>query len=320
MDNSMQNMLDMYLFETNSLIEQLDGILLDSEQADSFSEDDINAIFRIMHTIKGSSAMMQFDSLMTAAHRIEDLFFYIRENGMNHEHSRELFNMLFTASDFMKAEIEKIENDEPLTEDISGITGHIQQVLDLISGKPSEAAGEGGDEAAGGAGSAAEEVLDENHPYGIRVHFDEGLGMENLRAFMVANSIGEAVEDFTVYPPDVETDSSTSAYIVENGVVFGFKNEEEQKTGVALISEAVNIKSFEELRQNQSLQHRKLLRKRKNRLRLRKLLLLQQHLHLQQRQRMIRKHLPKKQPERKATQISRVLSASTFQSWILLWI
>ena len=31
-----------------------------------------------MHTIKGSSAMMEFDSLATVAHRIEDMFFIIR--------------------------------------------------------------------------------------------------------------------------------------------------------------------------------------------------------------------------------------------------
>ena len=80
MDNGMENMLDMYLFETNSLLEQLDEVLLDAEKADTFTSDSVNEIFRIMHTIKGSSAMMEFSSLMTIAHRIEDLFFFIREN------------------------------------------------------------------------------------------------------------------------------------------------------------------------------------------------------------------------------------------------
>ena len=32
MDNGMENMLDMYLFETNSLLEQLDEVLLDAEK------------------------------------------------------------------------------------------------------------------------------------------------------------------------------------------------------------------------------------------------------------------------------------------------
>ena len=80
MGSGNDSILDMYLYETNTLLEQLDGILLAAEQADTFSQDSVNEIFRIMHTIKGSSAMMEFPSLMTVAHRIEDLFFIILSN------------------------------------------------------------------------------------------------------------------------------------------------------------------------------------------------------------------------------------------------
>ena len=73
------SILDMYLYETNTLLEQLDGILLAAEQADTFSEDSVNEIFRIMHTIKGSSAMMEFTGISTLAHAVEDVFFIIRE-------------------------------------------------------------------------------------------------------------------------------------------------------------------------------------------------------------------------------------------------
>ncbi|MEG0091636.1 MAG: Hpt domain-containing protein, partial [Oscillospiraceae bacterium] len=82
MDKNMESMLDMYLFETNTLLEQLDEILLNAEKIGDFTEENINEIFRIMHTIKGSSAMMQFESVMTIAHKVEDLFFIIRQDGM----------------------------------------------------------------------------------------------------------------------------------------------------------------------------------------------------------------------------------------------
>ena len=79
MDNGMESMLDTYLYETNSLLDRLDEMLVADEETEDFSTDDVNEIFRIMHTIKGSSAMMEFGSLSTIAHRIEDLFFYIRD-------------------------------------------------------------------------------------------------------------------------------------------------------------------------------------------------------------------------------------------------
>ena len=116
MSSGSDSILDMYLYETNTLLEQLDGILLAAEQADTFSEENVNEIFRIMHTIKGSSAMMEFTSLMTVAHRIEDLFFIIREKTMEVvplDLRPELFNMLFEAVDFFRGEIEKVENEEP---------------------------------------------------------------------------------------------------------------------------------------------------------------------------------------------------------------
>ena len=48
MSSGSDSILDMYLYETNTLLEQLDGILLAAEQADTFSEENVNEIFRIM--------------------------------------------------------------------------------------------------------------------------------------------------------------------------------------------------------------------------------------------------------------------------------
>lgn len=53
MDNNLDNLLDTYLFETNSLLEQLDELLINAEKNTDFTSDDVNEIFRIMHTIKG---------------------------------------------------------------------------------------------------------------------------------------------------------------------------------------------------------------------------------------------------------------------------
>ena len=129
MDNGSDNMIVMYLFETNSLLEELDGILINSEISKEFTEEDINEIFRIMHTIKGSSAMMEFDSLMKISHKIEDLFFYIRENGMDKFDKGALFDLMFKSNDFLKAEVQKIENGEPLEEDVASFENEINKMF-----------------------------------------------------------------------------------------------------------------------------------------------------------------------------------------------
>ena len=51
-DADMEDMLDIYLLETNQLLEQADEILLNAEKEKSLSKEHINGIFRVMHTIK----------------------------------------------------------------------------------------------------------------------------------------------------------------------------------------------------------------------------------------------------------------------------
>ena len=47
-DPSMEPMLDTFIYETTTLLDQLDQILLDSEKSESFSSDSVNEVFRIM--------------------------------------------------------------------------------------------------------------------------------------------------------------------------------------------------------------------------------------------------------------------------------
>ena len=79
-DPSMEPMLETFIYESTTLLEQLDEILLSSEKSKSLTEDHINEVFRIMHTIKGSSAMMEFNGISTLAHAVEDVFFILRED------------------------------------------------------------------------------------------------------------------------------------------------------------------------------------------------------------------------------------------------
>ena len=77
--NTNEAMLEMFLFETSQLIEQLEQLILSSDKENYYSNTSINEIFRIMHTIKGSAAMMMYQSISALAHSIEDIFFYLRD-------------------------------------------------------------------------------------------------------------------------------------------------------------------------------------------------------------------------------------------------
>ena len=73
------DMLSVYLFENQQLLENLQNIVMEQKDADGFDEDSINEIFRTMHTIKGSSGIMMFDEITKVSHKLEDVFYFIRE-------------------------------------------------------------------------------------------------------------------------------------------------------------------------------------------------------------------------------------------------
>lgn len=248
------SILDMYLYETNTLLEQLDGILLTAEQADTFSEDSVNEIFRIMHTIKGSSAMMEFSSLMTVAHRIEDMFFIVREKGMAvvpEQTKPELFDMLFQAVDFFRGEIEKVENGDPLSQSIDHIVNKINSLIDKIQGNPSAPAAEAPAEAESAPAPAAEaaapavSAVNQDYPYGIHVFFDEGSGMENLRAFMLINSVKDYCGDFVSFPENVETDPSTSDSIADQGFFVWFRTADDRDSAIPGVKNAGSVREYQ---------------------------------------------------------------------------
>ena len=246
MGSGNDSILDMYLYETNTLLEQLDGILLAAEQADTFSQDSVNEIFRIMHTIKGSSAMMEFPSLMTVAHRIEDLFFIIREKTMDAvpmDLRPELFDMLFQAVDFFRGEIEKVENSEPLSESIDSIVDKINSLVNKIQGGGGE---KGEEKSAAPAGEASAPVAaDAAYPFGVHVFFDEGSGMENLRAFMLVTAVKDYSADFITVPENVENDPSTAEAIAESGFFVWFHSAAERDAAIPAVQGAGSVSSYE---------------------------------------------------------------------------
>ena len=107
-----ESMLEMYLFEAIQLLEELEKISIESEKHKKIDTDAINQIFRIMHTIKSSSAMMMFNNVSGLAHSLEDLFYFIREKKNVTINFESLFDLVLSGIDFIKEEVAKIENGE----------------------------------------------------------------------------------------------------------------------------------------------------------------------------------------------------------------
>ena len=248
----MEAMLDMYFYETNSLLEQLDEILLRTEQANAFESDDIKEIFRIMHTIKGSSAMMGFENLSVLAHKAEDMFFVIRENPDIITDVSFVYDLVFQVSDSYKAQIEAIQNNvggEYEQFNFDDLIEKLHNAKEKLSGEASGAAAPAQAAPAADAKTTAPAATEPagNGKTTVRVFFEEGCQMENLRAFLLINTIKDECSFLEYTPADVETNSESSKEIIDHGFLITFSAEDNQDYILKQIETALNVQSYEVL-------------------------------------------------------------------------
>lgn len=259
-DASMEPMVDMFLYETSTLLEQLDQILLESEQSQTMTTDNINEIFRIMHTIKGSAAMMGLTAFSKVAHRVEDMFFIVRDNPdiMQGQFSRPIFDILFQASDFFKSEVEAMQQsiDDYQPKEFADLTETINNMIPQLKGEaPAQEPAKEPVSAPPAKSAAAAPVETDKKPqtaetgenviHKIRVFFEDDCQMENIRAFMLLTQLKDYCEELTSVPVSPESNPACSSDIIKDGFLVCFKTPLPLESIFTVIESAVNIKSYE---------------------------------------------------------------------------
>ena len=131
MSDNMKNdpLLESFVFETLELVSQLENIALASEEESAIGSQ-INEIFRIVHTIKGSSSMMDFESISSLSHSLEDVFYYLRENHPDHVDYTSLTDVVLKSTDFIRGEVNLIQSGENPNHDPSEV---VQVINDFLS-------------------------------------------------------------------------------------------------------------------------------------------------------------------------------------------
>ncbi|NLV86787.1 MAG: chemotaxis protein CheA, partial [Clostridiales bacterium] len=244
-DFAMESMLEAFIHETNEMLEQLDEILLDSERAKSITDENINSIFRITHTIKGSAAMMSFNTISSLAHTVEDIFYVLREDPTKLRVVFDsIFDLVFKASDFFKQELEALQSGPYIEGDASSIIAQLSEQAAIIKG---EAPAKAPVSELPNTDLASHKGLAK-----VRVFFEDDCGMENIRAFMLLNQLQSCCEALDSIPANPETDSAYCAEIIANGFIVLFKPSSSMDEVIKTIEGALNIKSYEVLSEGEA--------------------------------------------------------------------
>lgn len=242
-----QGMLDMYLFENGQLLERLQEIVLEQKDEECFDDDSINEIFRTMHTIKGSSGVMMFDEITKVSHKLEDVFYYLRESHPQNVPHIELVEHVLQVADFITAEMDKIQNGETADGDATEIVASIDKFLNKIkSGKGEK-----------------EKNIKENvhvepkqfyiapmatsasHFYKIYLTFNSDIQLANVHAYKIVYSLKEIAEDLMHYPEDIISDEAAADEILENGFKILLQSQSSEAELRELIKEGYELKKVD---------------------------------------------------------------------------
>lgn len=225
-DFSIEPMLDMYIFETTQNIDNLEKCVLDTEKTSCYTQETINEIFRNMHTIKGSSAMMMFNNISTPAHTIEDLFYYIREKKPENVDYSIVSDLVLEGIDFIKMELEKIKDGEKADGDPAALTSKINEYLLFLKEDSSDPEPPKPKTSSPQQYYIASEKLPVNHnsnTFKATLFFQDDCEMENIRAFGILHNLLEITNEVYSIPEDVIDNEDSINIIRADGLQIYFK-------------------------------------------------------------------------------------------------
>ena len=241
-------MVEVFIFETRQFLDQLEQISMGSEGNGGFSEDDVNEIFRAMHTIKGSAAMMMFEEISTLAHSVEDIFYYIRELHPKQVDTTAITDIVLNAVDFMRIEMDSLDtgnNPSMSSKELRDYTKNFLRNMKLANGddpdidlrkaknaqkkqpapkqyyigaaKPEPTVAE----------AAITGVTGSKHVYYACIHFEQGCEMEEVRAFGVINNLKDKVDEVHHLPDKILEDDNAAEIIRNEGFRIWFTTDME---------------------------------------------------------------------------------------------
>ena len=242
-----EGMLDVYLFENSQLLERLQEIVLEQKDEECFDDDGINEIFRTMHTIKGSSGVMMFEDITAVAHKLEDIFYYLRESHPKNVPHVELVEHVLAVADFITNEMMKLNDGGTADGDSSQLIASLDQFLDSIKGAKKE----------------KEKVIKENvheeptqfylapmatsasHFYKIYLTYNEGIQLANVHAYKIVYSLKEIAEDLMYSPEDIITNEKSGDEILENGFKILLQTQSSEEELRTIMQEGYDLKKVD---------------------------------------------------------------------------
>ncbi len=234
-----------YISEIEYLLQKSIACIAQIETARDFSSDAITELFRSMHTIKGSSSMMDLSQIVEVAHLTEDVCFFIHKHGLDildDEQRHVLLRVLSRSIRLLKEGLLQFSTDDVIKIDTANFK---KEISDFLQNTPSESSTSNISKRK----SIPLAIL--NASNSVQVLLTEDCEMKHLRCLLFVKLLQDQGLQFSYFPDQIETDSHTADYIAQFGFFLSFFTVEDAMKAMDLLSNMSNISSYHLLQADQ---------------------------------------------------------------------
>ena len=123
----MDSMIQYYMEETEDMLQKAEECLIRLES--EYSSDDVNELFRIAHTIKGSSHLAGYEDIGNIMHKIEDMLDCARNGSILFDQS--IASLCFEGLDIVKKMLQ-CKKDPESQEMTDGLVDDVSRISEMI--------------------------------------------------------------------------------------------------------------------------------------------------------------------------------------------
>lgn len=122
--------LDVFIEEARENLQGVNNVLLELEEK-GFSEESMAVAYRVVHTIKGTAAVIGIEPISELAHVMEDLFGILVEQKKTPE--KKLLNLLFRGADTIEKMIVQLEKEGTTDIKVDGLIAEMKKFQDMTA-------------------------------------------------------------------------------------------------------------------------------------------------------------------------------------------
>jgi len=193
-------MFEIFISEAKEIVNSLERTFIDLKENNISLDAVASEALRLFHTLKGSSAMMGFNNLSEVCHKAEDIFICVRDKKMIPKDLDEFILNMLRLVDFLNCQIVCLEGSEKSISD-----DNIEDILTKLNESLHE---------------FVDDVNKKETRYYIKLFFQEGWEMENLRAFLIVQNLKNYAKILEYQPADIENNMQSAEKIKKDGFLI----------------------------------------------------------------------------------------------------